>query len=300
MATAALSTSNVKRKLTKAFMEGAGQHVSVKNQNWAQTFRWRYERDQAALVNAPMTGVGDFSTWDKSATISPSTVAALDPKTITYVAYAAKVTFDPFTPSEIEGYRESVIRKLGFSAASTINEAAAAIKAAAFTTNMVHGTKPLFATDHERASGTRSNKVTGTFNRSAYLTMRNGFFTWTNYQGQIHDLSGAGFTVEYHPDNEEAVHQAIRSRLTSDQQQINIAADDDVVFVRNAYLDATDDVILGTRVPDEQAFTAWERLPPQMYLDTENGGAIDTVTIVMGYAFEGTGLPDGAFGCSVT
>ncbi len=300
MPTAALSTSNAKRRMTKAFMEGAGHHTSVKDQSWAKTFRWRYEKDQAAILSAPYTGVPNFGTWDKSATISADAIAALDPQTITYVAYAAKVSFDPFTPTEIEGYRESVVRKLGFAGASTIAEAAAAVKAAAFTTNMSHGSKPLFAVDHEKASGTRSNKVVGTYDRAAHLTMRNGFFTWENYQGQVYDLSAAGLTIEYHPDNEDAVMQATRSRVTSDQNQVNIVADDQLTYVRNPYFTGTDDVILGTMVPDEQAFMAWERLAPQMYLDTENGGAIDTVTIVFGYAFAGVGTPDGAFGCSIT
>ncbi len=297
MATAAFSISNVKRSLTRAFIEGAGNHVDVKNQSWTKTFRWRYDK-AAAIIDAPWTGLGNYSTWDKSATINPSAFTALDPQTHTYVAYAAKISFDPFTPDEIDGYREGCMRKLGFSAASTISEAAAAIKAAAFTTAMVHGTKALFATDHERASGTRSNKVAATYDRAAQITMRNGFKTWTNYQGQVYDLSGAGLAIEYHPDNAEAVIQATQSALTSDQQQINILSRDTYVYVENPYFDDADDVICHTLVPDEQAFGAWERMAPKMYTDTENGGAIDTVTVVMGYAFYGVGVPDGAFGCT--
>lgn len=298
MATAAFSISNVKRELTKAFIEGAGNHVDVRNQNWTRTFRWRYDRNAAAVRDAAYTGLPNYGTWDKSATINPSGFAALDPQVHTYVAYAAKISFDPFTPDEVEGYREGCMRKLGFSAASTISEAAAAIKAAAFTTNMVHGTKPLFAVDHERASGTRSNRVNATYDRPTHITMRNGMRTWTNYQGQVYDLTGAGYSIEFHPDNEEAVMQATRSPATSDQNQVNILRDDNIVYINNPYLDETDDVIMGTLIPDEQAFGAWERKAPQMYLDTENGGAIETVTVVMGYAFYGIGLPDGAFGCT--
>lgn len=297
MATAAFSISNVKRSLTRAFIEGAGHHVDVRNQAWTKTFRWRYDK-AAAIIDAPWTGLGNYGTWDKSATINASTFAALDPQTHTYVAYAAKISFDPFTSDEIDGYREGCMRKLGFSAASTISEAAAAIKAAAFTTAMVHGTKALFATDHERASGTRSNKVSATYDRAAQITMRNGFKTWTNYQGQVYDLSGAGLAIEYHPDNAEAVIQATQSALTSDQQQINILSRDTYTYVENPYFDDADDVICHTLVPDEQAFGAWERMAPKMYTDTENGGAIDTVTVVMGYAFYGVGTPDGAFGCT--
>lgn len=297
MTTAAFSTSNVKRTLTKAFIEGAGNHVDVKNQAWTRTFRWRYDKS-AAVVDAPYTGLGNYATWDKSATISASAFTAMDPQTHTYVAYVAKVSFDPFTPDEVDGYREGCMRKLGFSAASTISEAAAAIKAAAFTTAMVHGSKYLFATDHERASGTRSNKTSGNYDRAAHITMRNGMRTWTNYQGQVYDLTGAGYSVEFHPDNEEAVIQATRSALTSDQQQVNILANDNILYVSNPYLDDADDVIMGTLIPDEQAFGAWERMAPKMYTDTENGGAIDTVTVVMGYSFYGVGVPDGAFGCT--
>lgn len=297
MATSAFSTSNVKRTLTKAFIEGAGNHVDVRNQTWTRTFRWRYD-NAAALIDAPWTGLGNYSTWNKSDTINASSFAALDPQTHTYVAYVAKIAFDPFTPDEIPGYREGCMRKLGFSAASTISEAAAAIKAAAFTDNVVHGTKPLFSTTHERASGTRSNKYSGSWDRTAYITIRNGMQTWTNYQGQIYDLTGAGYGIEFHPDNEEAVVQSVKSRVTSDQLQVNIAADDNVLFIKNPYYEDEDDVIVHTLIPDEQAFGAWERKAPQMYVDTENGGAVDTVTVVMGYAFYAVGVPDGAFGAT--
>lgn len=296
MATSALSTSNHKRRLQKSYFEGANQAASVRNQQWTITFDWRYDKNAAAILSSAMTGIPDFSTWDKSATISASSIASLDAATITYVAYAAKVSFDPFTPDEIEGYREGVMRKLGFSGASTISEAAAAIKADAFTTNMVHGTKPLFSTTHERASGTRSNKGSTGFDRAAFLAGRNALVTWTNYQGQNYNLTGAGLAVEYHPDNNEAVKQAIRSPTTSSQNQVNVAADEDVIFIENPYLDDEDDVIVHCRVEGEQPFVAWERMAARAYFDTENGGAIDTATIVFGYAFAAKGTPDGAFG----
>ena len=125
MTTAAFSTSNVKRTLTKAFIEGAGNHVDVKNQAWTRTFRWRYDKS-AAVVDAPYTGLGNYATWDKSATISASAFTAMDLQTHTYVAYVAKVSFDPFTPDEVDGYREGCMRKLGFSAQRTMRAASSA------------------------------------------------------------------------------------------------------------------------------------------------------------------------------
>ena len=92
--------------------------------------------------------------------------------------------------------------------------------------------------------------------------------------------------------------QSVKSRVTSDQLQVNIAADDNVLFIKNPYYEDEDDVIVHTLIPDEQAFGAWERKAPQMYVDTENGGAVDTVTVVMGYAFYAVGVPDGAFGAT--
>lgn len=298
MATSALSYTNAKQRYTAAFMEGVNQNVAVQNQAQMSTFDWRYDENVAAIQSAPYTGIGALSTWNKSDTISASAIEALDPQVITYVAYVAKLNFDPFTPSEINGYRDSCVRKLGFAAASTIAEAAAAIKASAFTTNMVHGTKPLFSTTHEKASGTRSNKYSGTFDRTAYLSMRNGMVTWTGYQGQVTNLTGAGLTCEFHPDNREAAYQAIKSRVTSNQEQYNVAADDNVVMIENEYYDDADDVILETRIPDAKPFGAWQRMAPRMFTDVENGGAIECVTVVMGYVFYAKGVPDGAFGAT--
>lgn len=298
MATSALSHTNAKQRLTAAFMEGAGQSVSVKDQSWTKTFEWRFDDNVAAIQSAPYTGIGAVATWDKSSTISASPIAALDAQIITYLAYAACVKFDPFTPNEIVGYRESVLAELGFAAASGIAEAAAAIKASAFTANMVHGTKPLFATDHEKASGTRANKYSGVFDRTAYLSMRNGMVTWPSYQGHIANYTGAGLTCEFAPANREAATQAIKSLTTSAQGQINVAAGDNVTMIENEYFDDSDDVILGTLVPGKRAFGAWQRMAPQLFTGIENGGAIETVTVVMGMVFYARGTPDGAYGCS--
>ena len=264
MGTTAFSTDNVKRRLAQAWFEGSNQNVAVANQDWTMCFDWRYDKNVAGILAAAMTGIPDYSEWNKSDTLSPQAIAALDAKTVTYVAYAATVNFDPFTPDEIPDYEASVMRKLGFSAAATINEAAAGVKADAFTTNSVHGSKHLFATNHEMVGGTRGNLVTSaTFDRAAYLSARNGMITWKNYQGQNYDLSGAGLCVEYHPDNDEAVKQAILSRVTSDQGQVNIAADDAVTFIRNPYYDETDDVVVCTKVEGErrgEPGNAWRRV----------------------------------------
>ncbi len=298
MATQALSYTNAKERYVAAFFEGAGTHVSVQNQSWAKTFDWRFDANVAAIQSAPITGIGDFSSWNKTDTVSASTIAALDPQILTYVAYAAKVNFDPFTADEIRGYREGVLGQMGFAAASTINEAASAIKASAFTANMVHGTLPLFATTHEKASGTRSNKYAGVFDRAAYLSMRNGMVTWNNYQGQVMNLTGAGLTIEFHPNNREAVFQAVKSPVTSSQGQLNIAAQDNVELIENEYYDDNDDVIMETKIPGRQPFIAWQRMAPRMGVAMENGGLTESVTVVFGYVFGAKGVPDGAFGAT--
>ena len=69
-------------------------------------------------------------------------------------------------------------------------------------------------------------------------------------------------------------------------------------MIENEYYDDSDDVILETRIPDSKPFGAWQRMAPTMYTDTENGGAIETVTVVMGFAFYAKGVPDGAYGAS--
>lgn len=297
MGTTAFSTDNVKRKLATSWFEGANQNVAVANQSWALTFDWRYDRNVAGILAAAMTGIPDYSSWNKSDTLSPQAIAALDAKTITYVAYAATVNFDPFTPDEIPDYEASVMRKMGFSAASTISEAASSVKADSFSTNSVHGSKHLFATDHEMVGGTRGNLISSAVaDRAAYISGRNGMITWKNYQAQNYDLTGGGISVEYHPDNDENVKQAILSRVTSAEGQINVANEDNVTFVRNPYLDSTSDVILGTKVEGDRAYGAWERMAPRLYTDTTNGGAIRQATIIFGYAFYTKGTPDGAFG----
>lgn len=299
MATSALSVSNHKLRLTTSFFEGVGQTRALRDPTWMDTFDWRFDKANQLLA-AAMTGIPSYSTWTEGSTISPGAIASLDPKNMTYVAYAASVAFGPLTPDEIPNYREGVLAKLGFSAMSTIFEAAAAAKADAFTENTgnheVHGDKALFATDHEQASGTRSNKIASSFDRAAYLTARNGMMTWENYQGQIFDLTGAGVTIEYHPNNDEAVKQAILSSVTSSQGQYNVAGDDDVTFVRNPYFEDADDVIVQTRVVGEKPFVGWERLPPTMFVGRDTANVNEVVTIVMAYGFGNKGTPDGAFG----
>lgn len=304
MATSDLSTSNVIQTLTTSFVEGAGANVSVSDQAWADTFDWRYESNVGAIQSSPMTGIPDIGTWDKSATIAAANMKALAPRTITYTAFAAKFNFDPFTPDEIPNYESDVMWKLGFSTASTISEAAASIKADAFTVNgLSHGNKPLFAVDHEQLASlasTRSNKVSTGFDRAAYLAVRSGMLAWQNYQGQITNLTGAGYTIECHPASEDAVKQAILSPVTSNMGQVNIAASDNVGFCVNPYLDDEGDVIVHNKIAGMKPFIAWERMAPRIFLDTENGGAIRSATVVFGYAFSTKGIPDGAFGISAT
>lgn len=301
MATSALSVSNVKQRLALVMFEGANNNQALQDAGWMDTFDWRYDQDRKQIDAAAMTGIPSFSNWNEVADVTPSGITSLDQKNFTYVALAASVTFGPLTPSEIPNYRQLVLRKLGFSTISTIYETAASAKADAFTettgNHAVHGTKSLFATDHEMVGGTRSNKiVSATFDRAAYLAGRNGMRTHNNYQGQVFDLTAAGISVEYHTNNDEAVKQAILSKVTSDQQQINIAANDKVRFIANPYFEDEDDVILGTEIEGEKAFLGWERLPPTMFVGRDSKNVNEQVTIVMAYGFGSKGVPDGAFG----
>ena len=305
MATNALSVSNVKQRLVMSMFEGANQNRALSEAAWMDTFDWRYDQDRKQIDAAAMTGIPSFSSWTEGNNISPSGITSLDTKSLTYVALAASVVFGPFTPSEIPNYKALVMRKLGFSTISTIYEAAAAAKADAFTENTgnheVHGDKALFATDHEMSGGTRGNKiVSAVFDRPTYLVGRNGMMTWNNYQGQVFDLTAAGLSIEYHVNNDEAVKQAILSRVTSDQQQYNVANEDNVVFVRNPYFEEEDDVIMQTRIEGEKAFLGWERLPPTMYVGRDTANVNEVVTVVMGYAFGNKGTPDGVFGVSAS
>lgn len=295
MATSSFSTSNVYDTVVASFFEGAAQSVAAKSPQWEETFDWE-DGVASAKRLAPMTGIGDMATWDKTSAIDPQSPAALDPQAWTYVAWAARVRLGIFQVEEIPNYRQAVLNKAGFSAMSTIAEAAASAKADGFTVNQVHGTKPFFATNHERASGTRSNKIATAYDRTAYNAARDGMATWTNYQGQNYNLTGAGLAIEYYPTNRQNVVSSVRSGLTSDQNQFNVAAMDDVIFVENPHLDSASDVIMHSRVPGSRGFKAWKRKGMTIFADRGESDVQEQYTIVFAYGFRAGATPDGAFG----
>lgn len=296
MPTSSFSTSNVFDTVTMAAFEGASAAAAVADPTWEDTFDWT-EGIASAMKLAPYTGVGDFSTWNGLDAITAESPAAMDAQTMTYVAYAARVRLGILQLQELPGYREGTFRKIGFSAASTIAEAAASAKADAFTANLVHGTKTFFATDHEtQGGGTRGNVASTGFDRTAYLVARAALKKWVNFQNQILDLTGAGLILEYHPDSHEQVRQAVMSIVTSDQGQLNVASLDNVRFVENAHLDSPTDVIVHCNVPEQRGFKAWERMPLVIFPDRGESDVQEQYTAVMAYGFRAKATPDGAYG----
>lgn len=301
MALNALSVSNVKDRDLQTFFAGAGKHRGNTNPAWQEMYDWSYQGNVNQIQVGAMSGVGNFGSWDGESTISPSTIQAMNAKSMSYGVFAASVAVNSYTAEEVPNYRELILDRLGFCAAGTIAKAAGIALAAAFTSNTgnhaVHGSKPLIATDHEMEGGTRSNKISAIYDRSAYLAARNGIVTWEDYQGVINDLGGAGLNVAFHTHNREAVLQSFGSSVTSSQNQLNVAGLDNVNLVECPYLADEDDVLVSTRIDGAKPFKAWERKAPELRIfnDATKGG-LEVITCHLAYGFGNAGVPDGVFG----
>lgn len=302
MALNALSTSNVKDRDLQTFFAGGQQHVGVSNPAWEQMYDWSYQSNVNTIQMGAMSGVGKFASWSGEATISPSAIEAMDSKSLSYGIFAASVAVNPYVAAEVPGYRDLILSRLGFAAASTIHSAAGIALAGSFTSSSgndkVHATKPLIAADHEMVGGTRSNKISSAYDRAAFLAARNGMTTWQDYQGSmVYNLTGAGFNVAFHPSNREAVIQSFASTVTSSQNQFNVAGLDDVNLVECPYLADEDDVLVSTRIDGSKPFKAWERQAPTLSIgyDASKGG-LEIITCHLAYGFGNGGTPDGVFG----
>lgn len=295
MATSSFSTSNVKDTMVAAFFSGAG---TVK-MDWEETFDWRDDQ-VAAIRKAPWAGIGNFGTWDGKADLTQDEPDALDAQPMTYVIYAVQVRLSMFDLEEVPNIRAETLRKIGFSAASTVAAAAASAKANGFTVADCHGSKTLLATNHEvRGGGTRSNKITAALDRASFLLATNMVEKWKNYDNQLHDLSGAGYFLEFPTDLKETAKQALRSSVTSSQNQYNAAADEDVQFVKNGYLGDANDWFVSVRAPGFKPWLGWRRKKLMIVGDWDRRNMRDIYNVVVAVGFGNKGVPDGIVGASV-
>lgn len=289
------STSNVKDTNVMAFFSGAG----VVNNAYEQTFDWR--RDQtAAIRKAPMAGIPNLGTWDGKANLDQVEPDALDPQTMSYVIFAVQARLSMFDKEEVPDLEAETLRKIGFSAASTVASAAAAAKAAAFTTVDVNGGKTMFALDHAtRSSALRPNRINAAMDRATILLATNMIEKYPNYDDQVNDLSGGGYFLEYPTELKERAKQATMSAVTSSQGQINAAAQEDFVHIRNPYLSDANNWMVSVRAPGFKPWLAWLRKALMVVMDWDRYNMRTNINVVIAVGFGNKGVPEGAVGGAV-
>lgn len=297
MPASSFSTSNVKDTQAKAFYSGIG---SVR-MDWEKTFDWDFTPGKNAIRKAPMVGVGNLPVWDGKANLDQAEPDALDAQLQTYVIYGIQIRLSTFDLEEVPDLERQTLLKAGFSVASTVSAAAAVAKANAFSVADIHGGKTFFAVDHETRSGApRINRFQAALDRSSFLLGTSMIEKWVNYDNQLHDLSAAGYYLEFPTDLKETAKQAIRSAVTSSQNQYNAAADEDVEFIRNGYLGDDNDWILSVRAPGFKPWFAWERKAVQVLMHTDHYNNRRLINVFLAVGFGNKGEPSGAVGAKVT
>lgn len=292
MATSTLGT-NAKFGARRRFLEGVG----MVDPSWEAAFD-RDNTDAPTLKLVPITGVGNLPTWDGTSNLTTDSMVELDDKTISYQAYGVQVRVNALDAVDINEIVGMALEKLGFSLASTYANVAATARAAGFSTETVHASKPVYSSTHETAGGTRSNLLSSALDRSAFMVMIQKARKWTNYQDQVLDLSMGGWILEVPPELEYTAHQIIDSGVSSSQMQANVAGRYNTSVVVNPRLTDANDWTLTSKMMTPWVF--WQRLAPQgptIRIDQDN--QVIKINLYFAIKAAARATPDGAFGAGV-
>ena len=300
----ALTTSNVKRIAVESFFEG----LAIVSDDWRTFCDFRTD-DVPALRFAAMTGLGNFGTWDGSSDLATQLVdtPGHDGTTLSYTQYGYQVRLSKADVADIPNIVSESSKKVGVSLANTYANLAYTNLEAGMSSLTTGDGKALFATDHTKASGTRSNKATSALDRSAFLAAIQNYRSWQNYQSQPYDLTMGGFVLVVPPALEETAKQIIRSPYTlttvtttgsPSQGEANVAGDYGTEVVVSPHLTDANDWFLMSKL--ERTLKVWERFSPSLSTVVDEDDKRIKISVDFALATGVNAQPDGAYGSAVT
>ena len=219
-----MSLTQVRDTVVLPFMEG----LTAPSEAWRQCFEVRTD-DAPSVKLASYSGIGAIPEWDGSENISQADVNDRYNTTLSYTKYALQVRLNKYDLRDVPGLLENAVRKLGVAVANTYGSIGADRLADVYDVTSTAGDGVALISDsHPLASGgSRDNKLTSAFDRSAFMAAINLASLWVSYHGQEEDWSGDDLVMYGSPQDttlRETVVEVFGSSVSSDQMQTNAAA----------------------------------------------------------------------------
>lgn len=277
-----MSLTEVRDTVVLPFMEGLTQPSEA----WRQFFEVRTD-DVAAVKLASYSGIGGVPEWDGSNDISTADVNDRFNTSLSYTKYALQVRLNKYDIRDVPGLLENAVRKLGVAVANTYGSIGAdRLEDVYDATSTAGDGVALISDSHPLASGgTRDNKLTSAFDRTAFMAAINLASLWKSYHGQEEDWSGDDLVMYGSPADSslrENVHEVFRSVLSGQDNQANAALGYNVTPVIWAKL--TDSTRWGIISRSRTPLVYWIRSGAEQSIDVDvdNRGTKITVDFAIG------------------
>ena len=288
-----MALTNSKQTAVEAFFEGA----AMISDDWRKFVNFRTD-NVAALKLAAMSGLGDVPTWTGTAALGDTAVSVDDhaQPTLSASQYAYQCRISRIDQADIPNLVADASRKIGMSIASTY----ASLAYTLLNSNPAVLSADMFATDHPLVGGgTRSNRTDSALARTAFKAAIQAFRKWTNAQGQIQDLTEAGFYLVVPAELEETAKMIVSSPynvVSNVQGEANISGTYNTEVIGSGKLSSLDanNWYLGSKA--QTPFHFWERLAPEIRI-TEDPDTLHTkITCDFAVGTGGGPEPDGVYG----
>jgi hypothetical protein len=219
-----MALTEVKQTFVRPFMEGLTQPDA----SWQNGFDV-WTDDVASVKLASFSGIGAIPVWDGSNDYAQADVNDRYNTTITYTKYALQARLNKYDAKDVPRIVAEAGQKLGVAIANTYGSIAADRLADVFDATTTAGDGVALVSDsHPTASGGfRDNKMTSSFDRTAYMAAVNLASLWTSYHNLDEDWSGDPKILFGSPADttfRETAAEVFGSAVSSDQMQVNAAA----------------------------------------------------------------------------
>lgn len=270
-----MSLTEVRQTFVEPFMEG----LTMIDSSWQQGYVVRRD-DVASFKMASMSGIGAVPVWDGSNDVATADVNDRYNTTVSYTKYALQARINKYDRKDLPGIVTDAATKLGISAMSTYASVAAGLLNNAFGTTQAGDGVALVSDSHPKQGGTRDNKMTSAFDRTAYFAGRALARNWMSYHDIPENWSGDGMWVylsSQDSTSEEVSGELFNSQLSGADMAINVAKGLDATPIIWEYLtDSTRWFLVSKR---RSPLVFWIRSGVEQNVTIDQDNLNDKVTI---------------------
>lgn len=302
----AFTTNGVLNTVVDRYMSG----LASVSDNWSLTVD-RKSANAAALRLPAMTALGSIPTWDGTADLSSSATAVDEYNTtgitLTAQQYGAQIAISRLDAENVPESVSYAAQKLGFAVANTYAEVVFGKWNNAFGSVKTGDDIALFASNHAKSGGTRSNLLSSALDPAGLMAAVKLSRQFVSYDGAPYDLTAGGFYLVVPPSLEEAAHQAIRSTYTltnatdtAAQGLNNVSGNffSPADIIVSPHINYNNDWFIVSKVESPMVF--WERLAPQIRLTQGEDDLKQKLTIDFAIACDAKADPAVAIGSLVS